>query len=171
MHRPQKENGAICWPTRVCDFAKLERKLVRHDFRRRNWTRFADLFLENLQDQELRGVEMRAIVLNGFGGVESLVIKELPDPEPKALHVLIAVKAFGLNHAETHMRRGEWAEATEVSRIEYMGEVIAAPTGEFQRDDKITAFINGMSRTINGSYAELTLVPATNVVKIRTNLP
>jgi len=114
---------------------------------------------------------MRAIVLNGFGGVESLVIKELPDPEPKALHVLIAVKAFGLNHAETHMRRGEWAEAAEVSGIECVGEVVAAPTGEFQRGDKVAAFMGGMGRTINGSYAELTLVPATNVVKIRTNLP
>ena len=28
---------------------------------------------------------MRAIVLSGFGGLESLVIKELPDPQPKAL--------------------------------------------------------------------------------------
>ena len=37
---------------------------------------------------------MRAIVLSGFGGLESLVIKELPDPEPKAGHVLIAVKAL-----------------------------------------------------------------------------
>jgi NADPH:quinone reductase-like Zn-dependent oxidoreductase len=46
---------------------------------------------------------MRAIVLSGFGGLERLVIKELPDPEPKAGHVLIAVKAFGVNQAETHM--------------------------------------------------------------------
>jgi NADPH:quinone reductase len=29
---------------------------------------------------------MRAIVVDGFGGLESLVIKELPDPEPKAGH-------------------------------------------------------------------------------------
>jgi len=127
--------------------------------------------LENLQDQELRGVEMRAIVLNGFGGVESLVIKELPDPEAKAGHVLIAVKAFGVNHAETHMRRGEWAEAAEVSGIECVGEVVAAPEGEFHPGDKVAAFMGGMGRTINGSYAELTLVPTTNVVKIATNLP
>jgi NADPH:quinone reductase-like Zn-dependent oxidoreductase len=38
------------------------------------------------------------------------VIKELPDPEPRAGHVLIAVKAFGVNHAETHMRKGEWRQ-------------------------------------------------------------
>jgi NADPH:quinone reductase-like Zn-dependent oxidoreductase len=113
---------------------------------------------------------MRAIVLSGFGGLESLVIKELPNPEPKVGHVLIAVKAFGVNHAETHMRKGEWAEAVEVSGIECVGEVVAAPGGEFQRGDKVAAFMGGMGRTINGSYAELTLVPATNVVKITTDL-
>jgi NADPH:quinone reductase len=113
---------------------------------------------------------MRAIVLSGFGGLESLVIKELPDPEPKAGHVLIAVKAFGVNHAETHMRKGEWAEAAEVSGIECVGAVVAAPGGEFQTGDKVAAFMGGMGRTINGSYAELTLVPATNVVKITTDL-
>ena len=30
--------------------------------------------------------------------------------------------------------------------------------------------MGGMGRTINGSYAQLTLVPATNVVKITTDL-
>jgi len=114
---------------------------------------------------------MRAIVLSGFGGLESLVIKELSDPQPKAGHVLIAVKAFGVNHAETHMRKGEWAEAAEVIGIECVGEVVAAPGGEFQPGDKVAAFMGGMGRTINGSYAELTLVPATNVVKITTDLP
>ena len=113
---------------------------------------------------------MRSIVLSGFGGLESLVIKELPDPEPKAGHVLIAVKAFGVNHAETHMRKGEWAEAAEVSGIECAGEVVRAPGGEFQPGDKVAAFMGGMGRTINGSYAERTLVPATNVVKITTGL-
>jgi NADPH:quinone reductase len=114
---------------------------------------------------------MRAIVLDGFGGLESLTIKELPDPEPRAGHVLIAVKAFGVNQAETHMRKGDWAEAAEVSGIECVGEVVAAPSGEFQHGDKVAAFMGGMGRTINGSYAELTLVPATNVMKIVTDMP
>jgi NADPH2:quinone reductase len=113
---------------------------------------------------------MRAIVLSGFGGLENLVFKDLPDPQPKAGHVLIAVKAFGINHAETHMRKGEWAEAAEVSGIECVGEVVAAPGREFRRGDKVAAFMGGMGRTINGSYAELTLVPATNVIKVATDM-
>jgi NADPH:quinone reductase-like Zn-dependent oxidoreductase len=114
---------------------------------------------------------MRAIVLSGFGGLESLTFKELPDPQPKAGHVLITVKAFGVNHAETHMRKGEWAEAAEVSGIECVGEVIAAPGGDFHPGDKVAAFMGGMGRAINGSYAELTLVPATNVIRVATDLP
>src|SRR6202008_930597 len=113
---------------------------------------------------------MRAIVLNGFGGLESLVIKELPDPEPKAGHVLIAVKAFGINHAETHMRKGEWAEAATVSGIECVGLVKACPGGEFAAGTKVAAFMGGLGRTINGSYAEYTCPPATNVVPIKTDL-
>jgi NADPH:quinone reductase len=49
---------------------------------------------------------MRAIVIKGFGGLDSLVIEKLPDPESKAGHAVIEVKAFAINHAETHMRKG-----------------------------------------------------------------
>jgi hypothetical protein len=53
---------------------------------------------------------MRAIVLEKFGGLDSLVYADLPEPEPMAGQVVIEIKAFGLKHAELHMRRGEWAE-------------------------------------------------------------
>ena len=49
---------------------------------------------------------MRAIVLDHFGGLDSLVIKEIPEPEPEPGKVVIQIKAFGINHAEMHMRRG-----------------------------------------------------------------
>ena len=74
---------------------------------------------------------MRAIVLEKFGGLDSLVYAELPKPRPRDGEVVIAVKAVGINHAEMHMRRGEWAEAAEVSGIEGVGIVDSCPTGEF----------------------------------------
>lgn len=74
---------------------------------------------------------MRAMVIERFGGPDCLVYKDLPEPEPLAGQVVIEVKAFGLNHAELHMRRGEWAEAAPVSGIECVGLVKAAPGGEF----------------------------------------
>jgi NADPH:quinone reductase len=45
----------------------------------------------------------------------------MPEPEPRPGYVVIEEKAFGINHAEMHMRRGEWAEAAEVSGIECVG--------------------------------------------------
>jgi NADPH2:quinone reductase len=39
---------------------------------------------------------MRAIVLEKFGGLDSLVYKDIPEPEPKSGHVVIEIKAFGL---------------------------------------------------------------------------
>jgi NADPH:quinone reductase-like Zn-dependent oxidoreductase len=114
---------------------------------------------------------MRAIVLEKFGGLDSLVIKEIPEPEPTAGHVVIQIKAFGINHAEMHMRRGEWAEAAQVSGIECVGLVKSCPSGEFPVGAKVAALMGGLGRTINGSYAEYTRAPASNVALIESNLP
>src|SRR6476661_5161444 len=114
---------------------------------------------------------MRAIVIQKFGGPENLVIKELPEPEPKPGYVVIEVKAFGINHAEMHMRKGEWAEAAEISGIECVGIVKSCPGGEFPVGSKVAALMGGLGRTINGSYAEYTRAPASNVALIESDLP
>jgi NADPH2:quinone reductase len=113
---------------------------------------------------------MRAVVIEEFGGPESLVHTELPDPEPKAGHVVIEIKAFGVNHAEMHMRRGEWAEAAKVIGIECVGLVKSCPGGEFPVGAKVAALMGGLGRTINGSYAEYTRAPASNVAIIESEL-
>ena len=114
---------------------------------------------------------MRAIVLEKFGGLDSLVYKDIPEPEPKAGHVVIEIKAFGINHAEMHMRRGEWAEAAEVSGIECVGLVKSCPGGEFPVGAKVAALMGGLGRTINGSYAQFTRAPVSNVALIDSDLP
>ena len=113
---------------------------------------------------------MRAILRTRFGGPEVLVIREIPEPEPKEGHVVIQVKAFGLNHAELHMRKGEWAEIAEVSGIECVGIVKSCPGGEFAVGTKVAALMGGLGRTINGSYAEYTRAPVTNVAPIESHL-
>ncbi len=114
---------------------------------------------------------MRAIVLEKFGGLDSFVYKVIAEPEPKAGHVVIEIKAFGINHAEMHMRRGEWAEAAPVSGIECVGLVKSCPSGEFLVGAKVAALMGGLGRTINGSYAEYTRAPVSNVALIEADLP
>jgi NADPH2:quinone reductase len=116
------------------------------------------------------GDAMRAIILKGFGGLDSLVYADIPKPLPKDGEVVIAVKGFGINHAEMHMRRGEWAEAAEVSGIECVGIVDSCPGGEFPVGAKVAALMGGLGRTINGSYAEYTRVRAANVALIESDL-
>jgi NADPH:quinone reductase-like Zn-dependent oxidoreductase len=113
---------------------------------------------------------MRAILRTGFGGPDVLVIRDIPDPEPKPGHVVIQVKAFGLNHAELHMRQGKWAEIADVSGIECVGVVKSCPGGEFTAGTKVAALMGGLGRTINGSYAEYTRAPVTNVAAIESGL-
>ncbi|MGF6227904.1 NADPH2:quinone reductase [Inquilinus ginsengisoli] len=113
---------------------------------------------------------MRAIVLEKFGGLDGLVYRDIPEPEPAPGQVVIAIKAFGINHAEMHMRRGEWAEAAEVIGIECVGLVKACPGGEFPVGAKVAALMGGLGRTINGSYAEVTRVSAANVALIDADL-
>src|SRR6516162_9677108 len=113
---------------------------------------------------------MRAILRTKFGGPDVLVIREIPEPEPKDGHAVIEVKAFGLNHAELHMRKGEWAEIADVSGIECVGIVKSCPGGEFAAGTKVAALMGGLGRTINGSYAEYTRAPVTNVAAIESGL-
>ncbi|KAB5551347.1 chaperonin 10-like protein [Coniochaeta sp. 2T2.1] len=113
---------------------------------------------------------MQAIVITAFGGPEVLQHQTLPKPSPVPGDVLIHVKAFGLNHAEIHMRKGEWDEWDPISGLECVGVVDACPGGGFTPGEKVVAVMGGMGRNRPGGYAEFVNVPATNVVKVETAL-
>ena len=49
---------------------------------------------------------MKAVRVQGFGGVDQLELVELPDPEPQAGQVRIRVEACGLNYADVMQREG-----------------------------------------------------------------
>lgn len=113
---------------------------------------------------------MRAIVITEPGGPEVLKVQEVADPVPGDGEILIAVKAFGVNHAETHMRKGEWPEATPISGIEAVGTVVTDPSGMLAKGTTVLAIMGGLGRTRNGSYAEYTVAPVSNVARIETSL-
>lgn len=112
---------------------------------------------------------MRAIVLEKFGGLDSLVYKEIPEPEPKAGHVVIEIKAFGINHAEMHMRRGEWAEPAKVLGIECVGLVKSCPGGEFPVGGKVAVNRVTVSQDFLGVGNPFVLV-LTNVCSMGVDL-
>lgn len=109
---------------------------------------------------------MKAIIIEQFGGPESLVIKDVPQPEPSHGYVVIRVKAFGVNHAEMHMRKGEWAEWVPISGIECVGTVASCPGGEFAEGTPVATVMGGLGRTVSGSYAQFTKARVSNVVPL-----
>src|ERR1700749_1255877 len=114
---------------------------------------------------------MRAIVIKEFGEAEVLAVEERPAPARREGHVLIEVKAFGLNHAEIYFRRGLWGEVAEISGIECVGLVREDPSGRLASGSKVAALVGGLGRSLNGSYAELVCAPATNVLALDSDLP
>ena len=116
---------------------------------------------------------MRAVVIRAPGGAEVLRIERLPVPVPQPGQVLIRVRAFGLNRSELFTRQGLSPDVAfpRVLGIEAAGTVEDAPGGEFRPGETVATAMGGMGRQFDGGYAEYTLVPASQVQAVRTELP
>jgi NADPH:quinone reductase-like Zn-dependent oxidoreductase len=115
---------------------------------------------------------MRAAVIHQPGPPEAFKIESIPRPEPTTAQVLIRVRAFGVNRSELFTRRGDSPSVTfpRVLGIEAVGEVEAAPGGQFKQGETVATAMGGMGRQFDGSYAEYTCVPANQVQAVRTKL-
>lgn len=116
---------------------------------------------------------MRAVVVDRPGPPEVLQLRDLPVPPPEPGQVLIRVKAFGLNRSELHFRQGLASSGSfpRVPGIEAAGVVVAAPAGEFEPGAKVVTMMGGMGRVFDGGYAEYVVVPASQVISFRSELP
>jgi NADPH:quinone reductase-like Zn-dependent oxidoreductase len=58
-------------------------------------------------DQQAGVPEIKVIVIDDYGGVEQLHLRELPDPRPHADEVLVRVRAAGVNPVDWKVRQGQ----------------------------------------------------------------
>ena len=116
---------------------------------------------------------MKAAVIRRAGPPDVLHIERVPIPVPQRGDVLIRVKAFGLNRSEMFTRQGHSPGVAfpRILGIEAAGIVADAPGGEFQTGDVVLTAMGGLGRAFDGGYAEYTLVPASHVQRISTELP
>jgi NADPH:quinone reductase-like Zn-dependent oxidoreductase len=116
---------------------------------------------------------MKAAVIHEAGGPEVLQLERCPVPAPSPGEVLVRVKAFGLNRSELFTRQGlsPGVHFPRMLGIEAVGVVELAPGGEFDQGEIVATAMGGMGRQFDGSYAEYTCVPATQVQSLKTNLP
>jgi len=100
---------------------------------------------------------MRAVTISQFGAPEVLTIAEILDPSPGPQHLLVRVRAFGLNRADALQRAGNYPPPpgeNDIPGLELAGEVIscgAAVTG-FAPGDRVFGLVG------SGAYAERALI-------------
>jgi NADPH:quinone reductase-like Zn-dependent oxidoreductase len=112
---------------------------------------------------------MKALVLTGTGGPEVLEVQERPDPPVGLGEVRIAVRAAGINFADTMARVGLYPDAPKppcVLGYEVAGEVESVGEGvaNLSVGDRV------MAGTRFGGQAELVTVPAAQVLPLPERL-
>ncbi|HSJ69797.1 MAG TPA: zinc-binding alcohol dehydrogenase family protein [Anditalea sp.] len=115
---------------------------------------------------------MKAAVLYKPGGPENFTLEERPVPLLESGQVLVKVKAFGLNRSELMTRKGLSPNVTfpRVLGIECVGEVAHDPSEMFKPGQKVAAFMGGMGRDFDGSYAEYTVIPGSLLYPFKSHL-
>ncbi len=105
---------------------------------------------------------MKAIVIEGYGGPDRLVLRERPDPKPGADEILVRVRAAGVNPVDWKIRRGDLRMILRlgfpyIPGGDVAGEVVDVGAGvtRFRPGDAIVAFVDLKQ---GGGYAELAVV-------------
>ena len=105
---------------------------------------------------------MKAIVIEGYGGPDRLVLRERPDPKPGSGEILVRVHAAGVNPVDWKIRRGDLRMVLRVG-FPYIpggdvaGEVVEVGAGvtQFRPGDAVVSFVDLKK---GGGYAELAVV-------------
>ena len=108
---------------------------------------------------------MRAITIPEPGDADSLLLDEVPDPQPGPGQVLLEVVAAGVNRADVMQRLGHYPPppgASEYPGLEVSGRVAALGAGVdgWNVGDEVCALLDG------GGYAERVVAPAEQLLPV-----
>lgn len=118
---------------------------------------------------------MRAAVIDGYGGREKLVVREMPRPaEPASGEVLVRVRASSVNPLDWMIRRGELRFVLPmrfplVLGFDLAGEVeaVGPEVTRFEPGDRV---FGGTSNRRAGCHAELALCPESGLAPMPESL-
>lgn len=113
---------------------------------------------------------MYAIIITEFGDPEVLTLQEVPLPQLKNEHILVRVRACGVNRADLIQRRGKYPSPSgesDILGLEFAGEVVAlgseVPPG-FMIGQRVCGLVAG------GAYAEFVAVDYSQALLIPDSL-
>ena len=112
---------------------------------------------------------MRAVVMDGFGGVEVMRVDEVPKPTPKENEVLIKVAATSINRPDLVQREGKYPAPpgdSEILGLEVSGivEAVGSAVSEWKPGDRVLALVGG------GGYAEYAVAYANHVMPMPASM-
>ena len=117
---------------------------------------------------------MKAVVLEGACSARKLRLSTVPIPPVIPGWILVKVKAFGINRSEVYMRTVEanspHIKLPRIPGIECAGEIAEPSDSPFRKGQRVVALMGGMGRSFDGSYAEYSLLPSSNVFAVDTDL-
>lgn len=113
---------------------------------------------------------MRAILCDAWGGPETLRIGEAPEPRANSGELVIASRAWGVNHADLVLLSGNYYLSPEfpfIPGMELAGEVVAVGPrcGSFRIGDRVASYVE------QGGYAELVAAKASATMRLPVAMP
>ena len=108
---------------------------------------------------------MKAVLLEGFGGVDVMKIGEAEKPSPKEGQVLLQVHATTVNRPDLVQRMGNYpppAGDSEILGLEVAGTIaeLGAGVSGWKIGDRVMTLVGG------GSYAEFAVAYASHLMPI-----
>ncbi len=108
---------------------------------------------------------MKAVLLDGFGGLEVLKVGEIDKPAPKPNEVLVKVAATSINRPDLVQREGKYPAPpgdSEILGLEVSGvvEAVGSEISEWKVGDRVMGLVGG------GGYAEYAVAYANHLMPI-----
>src|SRR5512144_440709 len=108
---------------------------------------------------------MKAVLLEGFGGVEVLKVGEVEVPKPGENQVLVKVIATSINRPDLVQREGKYPPPSgdsEILGLEVSGiiEELGQGVTGWQKGDRVVSLVGG------GGYAEYAVAYASHLMRI-----
>ncbi|KIH76215.1 putative NAD(P)H quinone oxidoreductase, PIG3 family [Geoalkalibacter ferrihydriticus] len=112
---------------------------------------------------------MKAVLLDGFGGVDVLKVGEADRPSPKEGEVLIKVVATSINRPDLVQREGKYPPPpgdSEILGLEVAGtiEEIGSGVNGWKKGERVMTLVGG------GGYAEYAVAYASHLMRIPESL-
>ncbi len=92
---------------------------------------------------------MKAVLLNGYGGVDQLSYGDAPDPKPQAGEVLVKVEATSINPIDWKIRRGDMKSGMPLPLPAILGRDVAGTIASlgpgaqgFRPGDRVMGLVN-----------------------------